>query len=78
MPLTVLVDHNTASAAEIVTGALQDAHRATVTGTTTYGKGVMQQIWPLTSGGGLKLTVAEFLTPAGHRIQHTGIHPDQP
>lgn len=78
LPLTVLVDRDTASAAEIVAGALQDGGRATVSGTTTYGKGVMQQIWPLPAGGGLKLTVAEFLTPAGHRIQLTGIHPDRP
>jgi carboxyl-terminal processing protease len=76
VPLAVLVDKETASAAEIVTGALRDAGRATVVGDTTFGKGVVQDLVPLTGGGSLKYTMAQYLTPAGARVDHRGITPD--
>ena len=63
IPLVVLVDRGTASAAEIVTGALQDRGRAKVVGTHTYGKGVFQEIQPLSNGGALDITVGEYFTP---------------
>jgi carboxyl-terminal processing protease len=75
-PLAVLVDKETASSAEIVTGALRDAHRATVVGTKTFGKGVIQDLVPLKGGGALKYTMAEYLTPSGQHVDHRGITPD--
>jgi carboxyl-terminal processing protease len=75
-PLAVLVDGDTASAAEIAAGALQDQSRATVIGTRTFGKGVVQDILPLQDGGALKYTMAEYLTPDGHPVQRRGITPD--
>ena len=74
-PLVVLVDGGTASAAEILTAALQDNNAGYVMGVTTYGKGVMQAIQPLPDGGTLKLTVAKWLTPDGTWIQGKGITP---
>ena len=68
IPLVVLVDRDTASAAEIVTGALQDRHRALVVGTHTYGKGVFQEIQPLSNGGALDITVGEYFTPSGRNL----------
>ena len=68
MPLAVLVDSNSASAAEIVSGALQDHDRALVLGTTTYGKGSAQNVFPLTNGGAVKLTTALWYTPSGRSI----------
>jgi carboxyl-terminal processing protease len=76
VPLAVLVDNDTASAAEIVTGALRDAGRATVVGTKTFGKGVVQDLVPLTGGGALKYTMAQYLTPAGTHVDRRGITPD--
>jgi carboxyl-terminal processing protease len=73
IPLVVLVDHNTASAAEIVTGALQDRHRAKVVGTQTYGKGVFQEIQPLSNGGALDFTIGEYFTPSGHNLGGGGV-----
>jgi carboxyl-terminal processing protease len=73
IPLAVLVDRGTASAAEIVTGALQDRHRATVVGTHTYGKGVFQEIQPLPNGGALDITVGEYFTPSGHNLGGGGV-----
>jgi carboxyl-terminal processing protease len=73
IPMVVLVDHGTASAAEIVTGALQDRHRALVVGTHTYGKGVFQEIQPLPNGGALDLTVGEYFTPSGRNLGGGGV-----
>ncbi len=74
IPVVVLVDHGTASAAEIVTGALQDRGRAKVVGTHTYGKGVFQEIDPLPNGGALDFTVGEYFTPNGRNLGGGGVH----
>jgi carboxyl-terminal processing protease len=74
IPMVVLVDKDTASAAEIVTAALQDNHRAKVVGTHTYGKGVYQELEPLSNGGGLKITVGEYFTPDGRNLGGGGVH----
>ena len=76
VPLTVLVNGASASAAELVTGALQDQHRATVIGTRTFGKGSIQSVVPLSADSGIKFTVARYFTPNGHEIQARGITPD--
>ena len=73
IPMVVLVDRGTASAAEIVTGALQDRHRAEVVGTHTYGKGVFQEIQPLPNGGALDITVGEYFTPSGRNLGGGGV-----
>jgi carboxyl-terminal processing protease len=73
IPVVVLVDRGTASAAEIVTGALQDRHRAEVVGTHTYGKGVFQEIQPLSNGGALDITVGEYFTPSGRNLGGGGV-----
>ena len=76
-PIVVLINGGTASAAEIVSGALQDHKRATILGMTSFGKGSVQTIIPLGEGGGaLRLTTARYYTPSGHSIQATGIQPD--
>jgi carboxyl-terminal processing protease len=76
IPVVVLVNENTASAAEIVAGAFKDWHRATILGTTTYGKGSVQSVVPLQDGSAVKLTIAEYYTPKGISIQTIGISPD--
>ena len=76
MPLVVLVDSHSASASELLTGALKDHGIAKVVGTTTYGKGIVQNIYPLTDGSALKLTNARYYTPNGSNIQGIGIEPD--
>jgi carboxyl-terminal processing protease len=73
IPVVVLVDRLTASASEIVTGALQDRGRATVVGTRTYGKGVFQEVDRLPNGGALKLTVGEYFTPSGRNLGGGGV-----
>ena len=75
-PLVVLVNGGSASAAEIVAGALQDNHRATLMGRTTFGKGSVQTIMPLTADTALKLTTSLYFTPSGASINHKGIVPD--
>jgi carboxyl-terminal processing protease len=75
-PLVVLVDGGSASASEIVTGALKDYSRAVIVGETTYGKGSVQSIEPLGNGGAVKLTIAHYLTPLKHVINGIGVTPD--
>jgi carboxyl-terminal processing protease len=75
-PLVVLVDGGSASASEILSGALQDHGRAVVVGTKTFGKGLVQSVRGLGDGSGLAVTIAKYLTPNGTDINHEGIHPD--
>ncbi|SUO97270.1 S41 family peptidase [Suttonella ornithocola] len=74
-PIVILVNNGTASAAEILAGALQDNHRALVVGQQTFGKGSVQSVAPLIHGGAIKLTTARYFTPSGKSIQATGITP---
>jgi carboxyl-terminal processing protease len=78
LPLVVLVDGSSASASEIVAGALQDYRRAIIAGQRTFGKGSVQSVIPLSNDAGLKLTVARYYTPSGRSIQAKGIEPDVP
>jgi carboxyl-terminal processing protease len=76
VPITILVDHGTASAAEILAGALRDHGRAKLVGTKTYGKGTVQTFFDLEDGAGLKLTTARFYTPKGNSLESKGLIPD--
>ncbi len=77
MPVVLLINENSASASEILAGALQDNGRATLVGTQTYGKGVMQTLHKLSDGAGIKLTTNEYCTPNGNKINGQGIFPDE-
>ena len=74
--MAVLVNDGSASASEIVAGALQDHNRAMVVGTATFGKGLVQTVMPLSKGRAIKLTTSRFYTPSGASIQDRGIFPD--
>lgn len=76
IPLVVLVNGNSASASEILAGAIKDYGIGTLIGTTTYGKGIVQRVLPLTDGTALKLTVSAYYTPKGNNIHEIGIEPD--
>ncbi len=76
-PLVVLVNEGTASASEILAGALQDNRRAKLVGNTTFGKGLIQSLFDLSDGSGLVVTVAKYKTPANHDINRSGIRPDK-
>jgi len=76
-PMLTLVNGGTASASEILAGALQDGGRSPLAGSRTFGKGLIQTLLSLGDGSGLAVTVARYLTPAGHDIQNLGIAPDQ-
>lgn len=77
MPIIILTNENTASASEILAGALKDLGKAKTVGTTTYGKGVIQQILRLSDGSGLKITIEEYQTPNRNKINKVGIEPDE-
>jgi carboxyl-terminal processing protease len=76
IPMVVLVDRGTASASEVLAGALQDHKRAVIVGERTFGKGSVQTVLPLRNGAGIKLTTARYYTPSGKSIQAQGIEPD--
>ena len=75
-PLVVLVNSGSASASEIVAGALQDHNRATIVGTATFGKGLVQTVMPLSKGRAIKLTTSRYYTPSGDSIHEVGVTPD--
>lgn len=76
LPLVVLVDGNSASASELLSGAIQDYKKGTLVGTTTFGKGIVQQLLTLRDGSAIKITVSSYYTPKGRNIHGTGIEPD--
>ena len=76
VPLVVLVDMNSASASEILAGAVKDYGIGTLVGTTTYGKGIVQKVINLSDGSAVKLTVSNYFTPNGNNIHKIGIEPD--
>lgn len=76
LPTVVLVNENSASASEIFTGCLKDYEKATIVGTTTFGKGIVQSVIPLSDGSAVKLTIAKYFTPDGNDIHEIGIDPD--
>lgn len=76
-PLVILVNQGTASASEILAGALQDNNRASLVGETTFGKGLIQSLFDLSDGSGLAVTIAKYETPNHRDINKLGIHPDK-
>ena len=76
MPIALLINGDSASASEILAGAIKDHHYGTLIGTKTYGKGIVQTIFPLSDGDAVKLTTAKYFTPAGNYIHKHGIEPD--
>ncbi len=77
IPTIILTNENTASASEILAGALKDLGKAKIVGTKTYGKGIIQQIIPLSDGSGIKITTEEYQTPNRNKIHEVGIEPDE-
>ena len=75
-PLIVLINNGSASASEIVAGALKDHKRAIILGERTYGKGSVQSIIPLSDGGGMRLTISKYYLPSGKSISDVGVEPD--
>ena len=75
-PVIVLINNGSASASEIVAGALKDHKRAIVLGENTYGKGSVQSVIPLSDGGGIRLTVSKYYLPSGESISEVGVAPD--
>lgn len=78
LPLVVLINERSASAAEILAGAVKDTGAGTLVGAKTFGKGVVQTVFPLDNGAGLKLTTARYLTPDRNDIHQIGVEPDIP
>ena len=76
VPLVVLIDMNSASAAEIMAGAIKDYELGTLVGTTTFGKGIVQQIIPFRDGSAVKVTISAYYTPKANNIHGIGIEPD--
>ena len=76
IPLTIIQNENSASASEILAGALKDRGRAKVVGTQSFGKGVVQKIFNLQNGAGAKITISEYFTPNGTQINKVGVKPD--
>ena len=76
MPLVVLVNENSASASEIVAGAIQDHKAGVLVGTKTFGKGSVQELEPFNDGSGMKLTIAKYYIPSGRSIDKVGIQPN--
>ena len=76
LPLVVLINQGSASASEIVAGALQDHKRAIILGENSYGKGSVQSIIPLRNGGGMRLTISKYYLPSGKSISEVGVTPD--
>ena len=75
-PVVILANGNSASASEVLAGALKDYDKATLVGTTTYGKGIVQSIYPFDDGTAIKITISDYYTPSGANIHGTGIEPD--
>ncbi len=76
IPIVILVNGGSASASEVLTGALKDYEKATVIGTKTYGKGIVQTVYPFSDGSGMSITTAKYYTPGGTCIHKIGIEPD--
>ncbi len=76
IPLVILINENSASSSEILTGALKDRANATIVGTQSYGKGIVQSVVPLSDGAGMQITVAQYYTPNGNAVHKLGITPD--
>jgi carboxyl-terminal processing protease len=77
IPIVILINGNSASASEVLTGALKDYGKAYVVGTTSYGKGIVQDVYPFYDGSGISLTSAKYYTPNGVCIHEIGIEPDE-
>lgn len=76
IPMTVLINENSASASEILAGAFKDRGRAKIVGTKSFGKGIVQKLFPLENGAGAKITISEYKTPNGNKINKIGVKPD--